>query len=130
MFEEIRNLLNANSALQIQFFDARVRQQLHALLGSGGRPRLKAALNMVHTCTMHKTRQGVKNWPAYLLTLLRKFEQDTAKPQPAWNTPEKVWPEHEDPASRAADVAKDEDPPREFQAPRAAWLTRSWPIHG
>ncbi|CAK9081307.1 unnamed protein product, partial [Durusdinium trenchii] len=76
VFEEIRNVLNANPALQIGFFDARVRQQLHALLGSGGRPRLKAALTFIHTCTMHKTRQDVKNWPAYLLTLLKKFDSD------------------------------------------------------
>jgi len=76
VFEEIRNVLNANPALQIQFFDARVRQHLHALLGNGGRQRLKAALTMVHTCTLHKTRQDVKNWPAYLLTLLKKFDSD------------------------------------------------------
>ncbi|CAL1159395.1 unnamed protein product [Cladocopium goreaui] len=62
--------------LQMQFFDGRVRQHLHALLGNGGRQRLKAALTMVHTCTLHETRQDVKNWPAYLLTLLKGFDSD------------------------------------------------------
>jgi len=78
VFEEIRAVLSVNAALQHQFFDARVRQHLHALHGSGGRARLKAALQMVHQCTMNKTRQDVKNWPAYLVTLLKKFDADAA----------------------------------------------------
>ncbi|CAJ1423407.1 unnamed protein product [Effrenium voratum] len=82
VFEEIRNVLNMNSALQIQFFDARVRQHLHALLGSGGRQRLNGGLSFVHTCTMNKKRQDVKNWPAYLVTLLKKFDMDTQKEAP------------------------------------------------
>ncbi|CAE7227037.1 unnamed protein product, partial [Symbiodinium pilosum] len=104
VFEEIRVILGMNSALQHQFFDARVRQHLHALHGSGGRSRLKAALQMVHQSTMNKSRQDVKNWPAYLVTLLKKFDAKLdadsiqAKPAPssastASTTPEKVPPE-------------------------------------
>ncbi|CAE7264841.1 unnamed protein product [Symbiodinium microadriaticum] len=102
VFEEIRAVLSVNACalvscsasaelmvkgheeavLQHQFFDARVRQHLHALHGSGGRARLKAALQMVHQCTMNKTRQDVKNWPAYLVTLLKKFDADAAAAPP------------------------------------------------
>ena len=100
-------------------------RHLHALHGSGGRrakrawscnsfgsnqfavrrARLKAALQMVHQCTMNKTRQerspnlgsvrcmhstssasasrqDVKNWPAYLVTLLKKFDADAAAAPP------------------------------------------------
>lgn len=74
VFEEIRSVLSANPALQFQHFDARVRQRLHGLHGSGGRQRVRDALSMIHSATMHKTRQDVKNWPAYLLTLLKKFD--------------------------------------------------------
>eukprot|EP00913_Durusdinium_trenchii_P000607 g561.t1 len=64
VFEEIQHVLKQSPVLQLQFFDFRVRQHLHALFGTGGRQRLKAALTMVHARTMHRTRQepreGVK----------------------------------------------------------------------
>ncbi|CAK9088319.1 unnamed protein product [Durusdinium trenchii] len=74
VFEEIQHVLKQSPVLQLQFFDFRVRQHLHALFGTGGRQRLKAALTMVHARTMHRTRQDVKNWPAYLVTLLKNFD--------------------------------------------------------
>lgn len=76
IFEELKKVLEGNSALQFAHFDARVRQHLHALHHAGGRARVREALGMIHSATMQKTRQDVKNWPAYLLTLLKKFDAD------------------------------------------------------
>merc|ERR1719329_884458 len=45
---------------------------------TGGRGKVRDALTMVHEYTAQKSREAVKNWPAYLLTLLKKFEPDLA----------------------------------------------------
>ncbi|CAE8596918.1 unnamed protein product [Polarella glacialis] len=78
VFEEIRMVLEASQALQFQNFDARVRQYLHAIHGSGGRKKLNDAMKMILDATKSKTRQDVKNWPAYLLTLLKRFDSEQA----------------------------------------------------
>merc|ERR1719183_301018 len=78
VFAEIRALLDTNSALQLTDFDYRIRQHLHALLGSGGRQRLHEALEAIRTATARKTRKEVKNWPAYLGKLLKKNDDDIA----------------------------------------------------
>lgn len=120
VFDEIQSLLDENPVLQIQFFDSRVRQHLHVLFGTGGRQRLRAALKMVHARTLHKTRQDVQNWPAYLVTLLKHFDpQDSEVSQrgeaaevvkntafsSVSTTPEKTDPETEHGMSYEADSA-------------------------
>jgi len=77
---EIMTLVDASgSNLEKQDFDPRIRKFLIGLRNSGGRQKVKDALAMIQTYTAQKTRQSVKNWPAYLLTLLRKFEPDGEK---------------------------------------------------
>lgn len=74
---EIEILLGeAGSPLQRADFDFRVRRFLLALRGSGGRKKVSDALAMIRTYTSQKSRQSVKNWSAYLLTLLKKFEPE------------------------------------------------------
>ena len=87
VLKEIQQVLSQNRVLQIEFFDFRVRQYLHALFGTGGRPRLRAALAMVHARTLHRTKQDVKNWPAYLVTLLKNFDPDKATEEWLWKQP-------------------------------------------
>jgi len=77
VFSEITLLLEANTAIHWADFDFRVRQQLHALYGTGGAKSLHGALSTIHKMTMNKARENVRNWPAYLLTLLRKFDPGT-----------------------------------------------------
>jgi hypothetical protein len=77
--EEIHTVCAGNTALQYSHFDSRVRQYLHAVHGAGGRKRLKEAIAFIQTATMQKTRQDVKNWPAYLFALLKKFDQEQAR---------------------------------------------------
>jgi hypothetical protein len=73
---EIRNLCEGGCALQPGDFDARIRQHFHALLGAGGRQRLHDACAMIRAASVKKERSAVRNWPAYLLTLLRKFDEE------------------------------------------------------
>lgn len=77
IFHEIRAVvdLHTNALKQIDF-DFRVRQHLHAMLGNGGKDRLSDALDMIKYATAGKDRKTVKNWPAYLGALLKKFDQD------------------------------------------------------
>jgi len=74
VFVELKALLDSTSTIQLSDFDYRVRQHLHALLGSGGRERLHQALEAIKTATSKKTRKDVKNWPAYLGKLLKTFD--------------------------------------------------------
>lgn len=72
-------LREAGSILQRSDFDSRVRRFLTALRGNGGnggRQKVRDALAMIHTYTSQKSRDSVTNWPAYLLTLLKRFEPD------------------------------------------------------
>lgn len=58
-------------------FDAGVRRYLGALHGcQNGQQKVKEAMHMIKTYTGAKSRESVKNWPAYLLTLLKRFEPD------------------------------------------------------
>lgn len=79
VFAEIRALLDTSAALQLSDFDYRIRQHLHAQLHSGGRSRLHDALTMIQTATAKKGRRDVKNWPAYLAKLVRKFDDDAGQ---------------------------------------------------
>lgn len=66
-----------NAIVQKADFDSGVRRYLGALRGcQGGQQKVKDALAMIHTYTISKQRSSVKNWPAYLLTLLKRFEPD------------------------------------------------------
>lgn len=78
VFSEIIAVLKTNSIIQLADFDYRIRQHLHAMLGSGGRQKLHDALKAINDATAKKTRNDVKNWPAYLRKLLTKFEEDRA----------------------------------------------------
>lgn len=78
VFAEIRKVLDDNSRMQLADFDFRVRQHLHALYGSGGKERLREALAMLQSSTLTKDRPSIKKWPAYLLTLLKRFDADFA----------------------------------------------------
>lgn len=78
VFAEIRKVLEGSSRMQQGDFDYRVRQHLHALYGSGGKERLREALAMLQATTAQKDRQAIKKWPAYLLTLLKRFDADLA----------------------------------------------------
>mmetsp|Transcript_64167 Transcript_64167/g.150602 ORF Transcript_64167/g.150602 Transcript_64167/m.150602 type:complete len:490 (-) Transcript_64167:17-1486(-) len=63
------------SNLQKADFDSGVRRYLGALRGcQNGQQKTKDAMAMLHHYTSQKTRSAVKNWPAYLLTLLKRFE--------------------------------------------------------
>lgn len=78
IFTEIKSLVETNSCLVTGDFDFRVRQHLHAFYGSGGRERVRDCLVSIHESTKSKTRQSVKNWPAYLGALMKKFDADSA----------------------------------------------------
>lgn len=69
-------LADANTKLRPDDFDFRVRRYLLALRSSQGSEKVKDALAMIQTFTSHKSRDSVKNWPAYVLALLKKFEPD------------------------------------------------------
>eukprot|EP00931_Biecheleriopsis_adriatica_P051057 TRINITY_DN29580_c0_g2_i1.p1 TRINITY_DN29580_c0_g2~~TRINITY_DN29580_c0_g2_i1.p1 ORF type:complete len:546 (-),score=145.88 TRINITY_DN29580_c0_g2_i1:86-1723(-) len=73
---EIEVALAAPGAIiQKADFDQGVRRFLGALRGcENGQQKVKDALAMILTYTSPKQRTSVKNWPAYLLTLLKRFE--------------------------------------------------------
>lgn len=75
---EIDALLAKVLTLQAKDFDIRVRRFLSTLHATGGRQKVRDALAMINTYTVQKERDNVKNWPAYLLTLLKKFEPEAA----------------------------------------------------
>lgn len=73
---EIDALCTDSATLQTTDFDFRVRRYLLSIRTSGGRSKVRDALAMIQTFTQQKSRDSVKNWPAYLLTLLKRFEPD------------------------------------------------------
>lgn len=78
VWTEIHDIVGGNSCLQQSDFDYRIRQHLHAILGNGGREKLHQAVIGIQTATAKKTRADVRNWPAYLVKLLKKFDDDVA----------------------------------------------------
>lgn len=78
VFAEIRGVLEICPVLQSTDFDFRIRQQLHAFHGAGGRARIHEAMVWIKNSTQSKLRSSVKNWPAYILALLKKFEMEAA----------------------------------------------------
>lgn len=72
-------LAKVGPTLQPRDFDFRVRRQLFVLYSSDGLQKVRDALAMIWTYTSQKSRDNVKNWPAYLLTLLKKFEPEDSK---------------------------------------------------
>lgn len=67
-------LAKGTGPLKLADFDLRVRRHLGAMLEVCGESKVQDALTMLHTYTEHKSRDTVLNWPAYLLTLIKKFE--------------------------------------------------------
>lgn len=74
--KQIVSIVEKNSALQLADFDFRVRQHFHAVYGQGGEERLAAAASFIRTATMSKERESVRSWPAFIVALLRRFEQE------------------------------------------------------
>lgn len=120
IFAEIRSLCQSNPTLQVSDFDYRVRQHLHAIYGSGGLQRLIDGLAAVHTATAQKQRSDVKNWPAYLGGLLRKFasgEVHEAKPpqeEQQQHTQHEAKPPREE---QHQQTQREEKPPMPTEAP-------------
>lgn len=79
VFAEINQFVEEHPAIQLVDFDYRVRQHLHAILGSGGQERLRSALMTIHSATAKKKRQDVKNWPAYIGKLLSKYSDEISQ---------------------------------------------------
>lgn len=72
-------LSRPDTRLQKIDFDQGVRRFLGALRGiEGGQQKVKDAMTMIQTYTVNKNRDSVKNWPAYLLTLLKRFDPSGA----------------------------------------------------
>eukprot|EP00928_Gymnodinium_smaydae_P011367 TRINITY_DN14202_c0_g3_i1.p1 TRINITY_DN14202_c0_g3~~TRINITY_DN14202_c0_g3_i1.p1 ORF type:complete len:316 (+),score=78.59 TRINITY_DN14202_c0_g3_i1:626-1573(+) len=59
-------------------FDHRSRAYLIDLLNEGGIQKVEEALNTISTGIAHKSRQSVNSWPAYLLALLKKYQNPPA----------------------------------------------------
>lgn len=76
MLAEAHKLSNGKCSLEKGDFDFRVRRYLLAIRSQGGRSKVKDALAMLQTYTLQKSRESVQVWPAYILTLLKKFEPD------------------------------------------------------
>eukprot|EP00929_Paragymnodinium_shiwhaense_P121650 TRINITY_DN9398_c0_g1_i1.p1 TRINITY_DN9398_c0_g1~~TRINITY_DN9398_c0_g1_i1.p1 ORF type:complete len:642 (-),score=150.62 TRINITY_DN9398_c0_g1_i1:373-2298(-) len=55
-------------------FDHRVRRALSGIRANGGSSKVTEALAMLKTSLLQKRRDSIQNMPAYLLTLLKKFE--------------------------------------------------------
>jgi len=70
-------LKNKSLPLQVDDFDMRTKQVLHAISHKGGREQVGVALHMVGAfAEKKKTRQGVQNWSAYVGAILRRFLND------------------------------------------------------
>eukprot|EP00930_Biecheleria_cincta_P066558 TRINITY_DN5271_c0_g1_i1.p1 TRINITY_DN5271_c0_g1~~TRINITY_DN5271_c0_g1_i1.p1 ORF type:complete len:657 (-),score=137.03 TRINITY_DN5271_c0_g1_i1:146-2116(-) len=69
-------LKNKSLPLQVDDFDVRAKQVLHAISHKGGREQVSVALSMVGAFAEKKTRQGVQNWSAYVGAILRRFLND------------------------------------------------------
>lgn len=76
VLEGIRIVLGENTTLQSRDFDGHVLQFLHAIHGVGGRDCVNGALVMIHQSTFEKSRGQVGNWPAYLVTLLKRHHAE------------------------------------------------------
>lgn len=76
VLKELDALLQTNKTLQRADFDGRARQCLHAIHSIGGQQKVKDAMTMIHLATLQKTRGSVRNWPAWVSKLLRKFFED------------------------------------------------------
>jgi len=77
VLEEISTFVKANSLLRSADFDGPVKQRLHGVHGKGGRMAVREVLNGIKPFLVKDSRQQVKNWPAYIITLLRKFCGDS-----------------------------------------------------
>lgn len=65
-----------STPLQKRDFDFRVRRFLNEFCMHSTVARVSEALAMVNKYTTGKNRDDVRSWPAYLATLLRKFDPD------------------------------------------------------
>jgi hypothetical protein len=78
IMEDIAAAVQNSNVLKMEDFDGRVKRFLSIVRSSGGKSKVKDALAMVHTYTNQKSREAVRNWPAYVLTLLKKFDPEAA----------------------------------------------------
>jgi len=67
-------LEKSTTPLQKRDFDFRVRRFLHEFCVHSAVTRVSEALAMVEVSTAGKRRDEVRSWPAYLATLLRRFD--------------------------------------------------------
>jgi hypothetical protein len=75
---EILDVLEGGVCLQQGDFDFKVRQHLHAILGSSGRVKLHEALVAVRDVCAKKKRTDVRNWAAYIVKILQSFHNDAS----------------------------------------------------
>jgi len=74
--EQIGSLLEDPTNFSQADFDFRVRRFLYALQAKNGQQRLEEVVTMIRRFTKNKKREDIKNWSAYILTLLKKFQPD------------------------------------------------------
>lgn len=67
-------LERSSTPLQKRDFDFRVKRFLHEFCVHSAVFRVSEALAMVETSTAGKNRDDVRSWPAYIATLLRRFD--------------------------------------------------------
>jgi hypothetical protein len=67
-------LAKETTPLQKKDFDFRVRRFLHEFCVHSTVSRVSEVLSLVETSTAGKSRGDVRSWPAYLATLLRRFD--------------------------------------------------------
>lgn len=74
------------TCLQRSDFDMPCRQYLHAIYEKGGISKVSEVIDVIKASALSKSRDSVRNWSGYLLTLLRNFFNDlrgTPKVAPA-----------------------------------------------
>jgi len=81
--DQIDSIVEASHVLRVEDFDDRVFEIIESINGSGGPAMVCAALLMVQDATSKKARVDVRNWPAYVATLLGKFVDGTTAPRQA-----------------------------------------------
>eukprot|EP00927_Polykrikos_kofoidii_P072080 TRINITY_DN68234_c0_g1_i1.p1 TRINITY_DN68234_c0_g1~~TRINITY_DN68234_c0_g1_i1.p1 ORF type:complete len:666 (-),score=141.74 TRINITY_DN68234_c0_g1_i1:157-2046(-) len=63
-------------------FDNRVRRTLSGIRADGGVQLVESALAMVQAAVAQKPRQTVRNWPGYIVTLLKRYNESSEQSSP------------------------------------------------
>jgi len=74
--QAISTVLEMIPTLHRPDFDGQVRQYLHAIRSKGGQPGVLDAIQVIRIAMVGKTRTSIRKWPAYLVTLLKRFLQE------------------------------------------------------